>query len=43
MGLPAPLARGAIRFTLGHDTTEAVIDRALAVVPGVVAALRHGG
>jgi cysteine desulfurase len=43
MGLPGSLARGAVRFTLGHDTTETDIDRALAVVPGVVAALRHGG
>jgi cysteine desulfurase len=43
MGLPDELARGAIRFTLGHDTTAADIDRALAMVPGVVASLRHGG
>jgi len=42
MGVPDSLARGAVRFTLGHDTTGADIDRALAVVPGVVAALRHG-
>ena len=41
MGVPEALARGAIRFTLGHDTTEADIERALAVVPAVVAALRH--
>jgi cysteine desulfurase len=41
MGVPEALARGAIRFTLGHDTTEADIDRALAVIPGVVASLRH--
>ena len=41
MGVPDELARGAIRFTLGHDTTEADIDRALAIVPGVVASLRH--
>jgi cysteine desulfurase len=41
MGVPDKLARGAIRFTLGGETTEADIDRALAVVPGVVAALRH--
>jgi cysteine desulfurase len=41
MGVPDDLARGAIRFTLGHDTTGADIDRALAIVPGVVASLRH--
>jgi cysteine desulfurase len=41
MGIPDTLARGAIRFTLGSDTTEADIDRALAVIPGVVASLRH--
>ena len=41
MGVPDELARGAIRFTLGHDTTEADIARALAIVPGVVASLRH--
>jgi cysteine desulfurase len=41
MGVPNALARGAIRFTLGHDTTEADIERALATIPGVIAALRH--
>jgi cysteine desulfurase len=41
MGVSDDLARGAIRFTLGHDTTAADIDRALAIVPGVVASLRH--
>jgi cysteine desulfurase len=41
MGVPDSLARGAIRFTLGHDTTAADIDRALAIVPAVVAALRR--
>ena len=41
MGVPDALARGAIRFTLGHDTSDADIDRALAVVPPVIAALRH--
>ncbi len=41
MGVPDALARGAIRFTLGHDTTDDDIDRALAIVPAVVAALRH--
>ena len=41
MGVPDELARGAIRFTLGHDTTGPDIERALAIVPGVVASLRH--
>jgi cysteine desulfurase len=41
MGVPDELARGAVRFTLGHETTEADIARALAIVPGVVASLRH--
>jgi cysteine desulfurase len=41
MGVPEPLARGAIRFTLGHDTTGADVERALVIVPAVVASLRH--
>jgi cysteine desulfurase len=41
MGVAASLSRGAIRFTLGHDTTGADIDQALAIVPGVVASLRR--
>jgi cysteine desulfurase len=41
MGVPMALARGAIRFTLGHDTTDADIEQALAVVPGVITSLRH--
>jgi cysteine desulfurase len=41
MGVPEPLSRGAIRFTLGHDTTEADVDRAVRIVPGAVASLRH--
>jgi cysteine desulfurase len=42
MGVPDQLARGAVRFSLGSDTTEADIDRALQVVPAVVTALRRG-
>ena len=34
MGVAPELAAGALRFTLGYGTTEADIDRALAVVPG---------
>jgi len=41
MGVAPELASGALRFTLGYGTTEADVDRALAVVPVVVAALRR--
>ncbi|HEY3843892.1 MAG TPA: cysteine desulfurase family protein [Acidimicrobiales bacterium] len=41
MGVPAELAKGAVRFTLGHDTTDADVERAIALVPGVVVALGH--
>lgn len=40
MGVPAADARGAIRFSLGHTTTAADVERALAVVPEAVARLR---
>ncbi len=40
MGVPATVARGSIRFTLGRTTTPADIERALAVVPEAVARLR---
>ena len=43
MGVAPELAAGALRFTLGYGTTEADVDRALAVVPAVVAALRRSG
>ncbi len=43
MGLAPGLAAGALRFTLGYATTDADVDRALAVVPAVVASLRRGG
>lgn len=36
MGVPAEEARGALRFTLGHDTTDADIDALLAVLPAVL-------
>jgi cysteine desulfurase len=42
MGVDEDLAKGAIRFTLGRDTTEADVERAISVVPEVVQALRHG-
>ena len=41
MGVAPGLAAGAVRFTLGYGTTDADVDRALAVVPAVVAALRR--
>jgi cysteine desulfurase len=41
MGVDPGLAAGALRFTLGSGTTDADVDRALSVVPGVVAALRR--
>jgi cysteine desulfurase len=40
MGVPAALARGALRVTLGWPTTEADVARALQVVPPAVARLR---
>jgi len=41
MGVPAEVAVGAVRFTLGHDTSDADVDRALTIVPEVVATLRR--
>ena len=43
MGVGPADARGAVRFTLGRTTTDADVDRALAVVPRAVARLRDGG
>jgi cysteine desulfurase len=40
MGFDAELARGAIRCSLGHTSTDADVDRALDVMPDVVASLR---
>ena len=40
MGVPRELALGAIRFSLGHETTEADIDRAAEVFPAVVGKVR---
>jgi cysteine desulfurase len=40
MGLPAELARGSLRFTLGRQNTDADVDRLLEVLPPVVARLR---
>jgi cysteine desulfurase len=41
MGISESLSEGAIRFTLGRGTTQADIDRAIAIVPEVVGQLRH--
>jgi cysteine desulfurase len=40
MGVPRELALGAIRFSLGHETTAADIDRAAEVFPTVVEKVR---
>jgi cysteine desulfurase len=40
MGVDPKIAHGAIRFSLSRYTTEAEVDRALAVLPGVIARLR---
>jgi cysteine desulfurase len=41
MGVDRGLAVGAVRFSLGFDTTDEDVDRAIAVVPGVAAPLRR--
>jgi cysteine desulfurase len=40
MGLPAEIARGSLRLTLGPTTTEEEIETVLAVLPDIVARLR---
>jgi cysteine desulfurase len=40
MGVPPEEARGALRFTLGPDTTSEAIDALLALLPDVVAQAR---
>lgn len=40
LGLESSWQRGAIRFSLGHTTQEAEIDRVLELLPGVVGDLR---
>jgi cysteine desulfurase len=40
MGIPAEQARGAVRLTLGYESSQNDVDRALAVVPAVANALR---
>ena len=41
MRVPFEAAHGAVRFSLSRETTEADIDRVLAVLPGIVARLRE--
>ena len=41
MGVEPGLAAGAVRFSLGYETSDAEVDRALAVVPGVAVRLRR--
>jgi cysteine desulfurase len=43
MGYDRELAKGSLRLSLGYDTTDADIDRALEVVPPAVAQLRSAG
>jgi cysteine desulfurase len=40
MGLPAELARGSVRFSLGRENTDANIDRVLEAFPRIVSRLR---
>ena len=40
MGVPEAEARGALRITLGHDTSDADIDALLAALPDAVARAR---
>jgi cysteine desulfurase len=40
MGLPRELALGAIRFSFGRESTMEDVDRAVEVVPPVVAKVR---
>ncbi len=40
IGLPRDLAQGSLRFSVGRGTTDAEIDRVLAVLPPVVGKLR---
>ena len=40
LGLPAPLAIGSLRLTLGRSTSEAEIDRVIDVLPPIVQRLR---
>lgn len=41
IGVPAELARGALRLSLGWSTTDADVDAALTAIPAAVARLRE--
>lgn len=43
MGVPPSRAEGALRLTIGHDTTDDDVDRAIAIVARAVAQLRGRG
>jgi len=43
MGLSEADARGALRFTLGHDTTDAEVDALVAALPAAVASASRAG
>jgi cysteine desulfurase len=43
MGADARLARGSLRFSLGHNSTEADVDALTAVIGSVVQRARHAG
>ena len=43
MGVPEDVARGALRLTVGDETTEAEVDAFLAALPGAVAQARAAG
>lgn len=40
MGIPADLARGSVRFSLGRQNTEEDVDHLLSVLPGIVERLK---
>ena len=41
IGLPPEEARASLRFSLGHETTTADVETALAIIPGAVETLRE--
>lgn len=43
MNVATPVALGTMRFSLGHETTQADIDRVVEVLPGVAARARELG
>ncbi len=43
MGIPGADARGALRFTLGHDTTDTEVEALVAALPAAVAQARAAG